>query len=203
MDISYDEQIINDDALSFLSEYENTFPNLTVVHNDLGNLNTGLNNKLSDSLFKVTINCHKTYTIKNDPKIGIAYNGLGLNQLYRKNYKKADSLFLKAINQLDNFYGENQNSNQLISYLNIAESKIDQFKFIEGLSYLKKANLVKTNCFKGEQTIYDAYVLKLEGDLNEEKALSIDKYTQALTIAKNYFNEDHSFIKALEYKIQQ
>jgi len=205
LDLPYDIKAVNNNVLNLLSEYEYILPNITIFHNGVGNLNTGLNSKLSDSLFNSTISCHNAYKIQNSPKIGIAINGLGINELYRKNYKAADSLFLKAINQLNKFYGEDQNVNQLISYLNIAESKINQRKFIEASNYLKKANIVKTHCFNSEQTIYDAYILNLEGDTikgsGENDDLLLDKYKKALEVAKDYFDDEHSFIKTLEFKI--
>jgi len=205
LDLPYDIKVVNDKILNLLSEYEYILPNITIFHNGLGNLNTELNTKLSDSLFKSTINCHDVYKIQNSPKIGVALNGLGVNELYRKNYKGADSLFIKSIDQLNKFYGENQNVNQLISYLNIAESKISQRKFAEASNFLKKANIVKVHCFSGEPTVYDAYMLNLEGDAiegsGENYNISLDKYKKALGIAKDYFDDGHSFIKTLEFKI--
>ncbi len=206
LDINYDKKSLNLNILNFLSEHETNYPSTTTFHNNLGNINIGFNSKLSDSIFKVTIECHKRFGINKSAQLGIAYNGLATTQLHRKKYKKSDSLYLIAIKNLDKFYGKQQNVNQLICYLNIIELKLNQKKYDTGLDFLEKARLTKLNCFNKEVTIYDAYLLNLEGDLirvnKKNKTLSTDKYNQALDIAKNYFNDTHRFIKKLKNKIQ-
>lgn len=206
LDINYDRKKLNLKIINFLSEYEVNYPSTTDFHNDLGNINTGFNTKLSDSIFKVTIESHKNFGISNSSKLGVAYNGLATNQLHRKNYKKADSLYTIAIKKLNEFYGKQQNINQLICYSNIIELKLNQKKYDQGLDFLEKAHLTKINCFNKEVTIYDAYLLNLEGDIIEgnkkDKSLSIEKYNQALDIAKNYFDNNHRFIKKLKNKIE-
>lgn len=206
LDINYDKNSLNLSVLNLLSEYETNYPDITVFHNDLGNINTGFNLKLSDSLFKITIECHKSFGINKSSKLGIAYNGLATNQLQRKKYKKADSLFTIAIKKLDDFYDKQQNVNQLICYLNIIDSKLNQKKYLESLDFVKKARLTKTNCFNKDITIYDAYILNLEGDIikgnKKNHSRSIEKYSQALEIAKNYFDDNHTFIKNIKSKIE-
>ncbi|WP_055435345.1 hypothetical protein [Lacinutrix algicola] len=206
LDINYDRNNLNLKILNFLSEYDTNYPSTTTFHNDLGNINTGINTKLSDSIFKVTIECHKKFGITKSPKLGIAYNGLATNQLHLKKYKKADSLYTIAIKKLNDFYGKQQNVNQLICYSNIIELKLNQKKYDQGLDFLKKARLTKINCFNKEVTIYDAYLLNLEGDIikgnKKDKSLSTEKYNQALDIAKNYFDDNHRFIKKLKNKIE-
>lgn len=204
LDINYDKNNLNLSILNFLSNYETTYPSTTAFHNGIGNINTGFNSKLSDSIFKVTIECHKNFGINKSPKLGVAYNGLATNHLHRKNYKKADSLYTIAIKKLDDFYGKQKNVNQLICYSNIIESKLNQKKYKEGLDFLKKAHLTKINCFIKEVTIYDAYLLNLEGDLIKynDKNKSVEKYNQALDIARIYFNDNHRFIKILKNKTE-
>ncbi|WP_179377390.1 tetratricopeptide repeat protein [Winogradskyella wichelsiae] len=204
LDISYDRNSLNLKIINFLSEYETNYSSTTTFHNDLGNINTGFNKKLSDSIFKVTIECHKNFGISKSSKIGIAYNGLATNQFHRKKYKKADSLYTIAIKKLDGFYGKQSNVNQLICYSNIIELKLKQKKYDQALDFLKKAQLTKTNCFNKEVTIYDAYLLNLEGDIIKENKkdifLSTEKYNQAFEIAKNYFDNNHRFIVELKNK---
>jgi tetratricopeptide (TPR) repeat protein len=206
LDINYDRNSLNLDILSYLSGYESNYPNVTAFHIDLGNINSGYNLKLSDSLFKVTIECHENYGINKSSKLGIAYNGLATNQLYLKKYKSADSLYTIAIKKLDEFYGKHNNVNQLICYSNIIELKLNQKKYDDAYDFLEQAYLTKMNCFNKDVTIYDAYLLNLEGDLikmNEKsKSLSTEKYEQALNIAKNYFDENHRFIIELKKKIK-
>ena len=207
LDINYDRKSLNLKIIKFLSEYETNYPSITTFHNDLGNINTGFNIKLSDSIFKVTIQCHKDFGISKSSKLGVAYNGLATNQFHRKKYRKADSLYTIAIKKLNDFYGKQQNVNQLICYSNIIESKLSQKKYDQGLDFLKKARLTKTNCFNKEVTIYDAYLLNLEGDIikgnKKDKSLSTEKYNQALDIAKNYFDDNHRFLKKLKNKIEE
>lgn len=206
LDINYDRNSLNLKIINFLSEYETNYPSTTTFHNDLGNINTGFNTKLSDSIFKVTIECHKDFGISKSSKLGVAYNGLATNQFHRKKYKKADSLYTIAIKKLNDFYGKQQNINQLICYSNIIELKLNQKKYDQGLDFLEKARLTKINCFNKEVTIYDAYLLNLEGDIikgnKKDKSLSTEKYNQALDIAKNYFDDNHRFIKKLKNKIE-
>ncbi|MCD8443181.1 hypothetical protein LNI88_11300 [Tenacibaculum dicentrarchi] len=206
LDIKYDRNSLNLKIINFLSEYEINYPSTTTFHNDLGNINTGFNKKLSDSIFKVTIECHKNSGISKSSKIGIAYNGLATNQFHRKKYKKADSLYTIAIKKLDDFYGKQNNVNQLICYSNIIELKLKQKKYDQALDFLKKAQLTKTSCFNKEVTIYDAYLLNLEADLIKEHKkdifLSTEKYNQALEIAKNYFDDNHRFIRVLKKKAE-
>lgn len=201
LDVDYDKNSLNENALNLLSGYENNYPSITTIHNDIGNINIGFNSKLSDSIFKVTIECHKNFGINKSDKLGIAYNGLATNQLFHKKYKKADSLYAIAIKKLDEFYNKQQNVNQLICYLNIIESKLNQKKYDEALGFLKKARITKMNCFNQDITIYDAYLLDLEGDILEDKALSSEKYSRALNIAKKHFNANHRFIKKLKSKV--
>ncbi|WP_378184976.1 hypothetical protein ACE939_08860 [Aquimarina sp. W85] len=207
LNISYDKNSISVSVLNFLAEYETTYPSNTVFHNDLGNINIGFNSKLSDSIFKVTIECHKNFGISKSSNLGIAYNGLATNLLHFEKYKKADSLYKIAIKKLDDFYGKQKNVNQLVCYLNIIKSKLNQKKYIESLDFLKKARLTKTYCFNKDITIYDAYLLNLEGDIIKENqqnnSLAIEKYNQALDIAKDYFDTNHTFIKNIENKLKK
>ena len=204
LDINYDRDTLNSNILNFLSEYDTTFPSSTIFHNDLGNINIGFNSKLSDSIFNVTIATHKSFDIQTSNKLGVAYNGLATNQLYRENYKKADSLYTIAIKKLDDYYDSQQHINQLICYLNIIESKINQEKYDEAFTFLTKAKLTKSNCFDKDVTIYDAYLLNLEGDILKEgkknNSESIKYYKEALDIARNYFNDNHKFIRNLKNK---
>jgi hypothetical protein len=206
LDIIYDRNSLNLRIIKFLSEFETNYPSTTTFHNDLGNINIGFNTKLSDSIFKVTIECHKNFGISKSSNLGVAYNGLATNQFRRKNYKKADSLYTIAIKKLNEFYGKQQNVNQLICYSNIIELKLNEKKYDQGLDFLKKARLTKMNCFNKEVTIYDAYLLNLEGDIingnKKDKSLSTEKYNKALDIAKNYFDDNHRFIKILKNKIE-
>jgi hypothetical protein len=206
LDIKYDKNSINLKIINFLSEYETNYPSTTIFHNDLGNINIGFNTKLSDSIFKVTIECLKNFGISKSSKLGIAYNGLATNQFHLKKYKKADSLYTIAIKKLNDFYGKQTNVNQLICYSNIIELKLKQKKYDEGFDFLEKARLTKINCFNKEVTIYDAYLLNLEGDIikgnKKDKYLSTEKYKLALDIAKNYFDDKHRFIKELKNKIE-
>jgi len=206
LDINYDRNNLNLKIINFLSEYEINNPSITGFHNDLGNINSGYNTKLSDSIFKVTIESHENFGISKSPKLGIAFNGLATNQLYSKKYKKADSLYTIAITKFNEFYGKQQNVNQLICYLNIVELKLIQKKYDQSLDFLEKARLTKVNCFNNEETIYDAYLLNLEGDQIEantrDKSLSKEKYNQALDIANKYFDDNHRFIKKLKNKIE-
>ena len=206
LDINYDRNNLNLKIINFLSEYESIYPSLMTFHNDLGNINVGINTKLSDSIFKVTIECHKNFGISKSSKLGIAYNGLATNQFHLNRYIKADSLYTIAIKKLNEFYGKQQNVNQLICYSNIIELKLNQKKYDQALDFLEKARLTKINCFNKEVTIYDAYLLNLEGDIingnKKDKSLSTEKYNQALDIAKNYFDDNHRFIKKLKSKIE-
>tara|TARA_R110002072_G_scaffold302612_1_gene486748 strand:+ start:1734 stop:3887 length:2154 start_codon:yes stop_codon:yes gene_type:complete len=206
LDINYDRNSLSSKIINFLSEYETNYPSTTTFHNDLGNINIGFDTKLSDSIFKVTIESHKNFGISKSSNLGIAYNGLATNQFHRKKYKKADSLYTIAIKKLDEFYGKQQNVNQLICFSNIIELKLSQKKYAQGLDFLEKARLTKINCFNKEVTIYDAYLLNLEGDIikgnKNDKYLSTEKYKQALNIAKNYFDDNHKFIKKLKTKIE-
>lgn len=206
LDIKYNRDSLNLKVINFLSEYETNYPSNMNFHNDLGNINIGFNAKLSDSIFKVTIESHKNFEISKSPKIGIAYNGLATNQFHLKKYKKADSLYTIAIKKLDDFYGKRQNVNQLICYSNIIELKLNQKKYSQSLDFLEKARLTKINCFNKEVTIYDAYLLNLEGDIikgiKKDKSLSTEKYNQALDIANKYFDDNHRFIKKLKNKIE-
>lgn len=207
LDINYDRNRLNSKIINFLSEYETNYPSTTAFHNDLGNINTGFNTKLSDSIFKVTIKCHKNFGISKSSKLGIAYNGLATNQFHIKNYKKADSLYKIAIKKLNEFYGKQKNVNQLICYSNIIELKLNQKKYEQAIDFLEKARLTKINCFNKEVTIYDAYLLNFEGDIikrtKKDRFLSTEKYSQALDIAKKYFDNNHTFIKRLKNKIEQ
>ncbi|WP_053991589.1 hypothetical protein [Mangrovimonas sp. TPBH4] len=207
LDIPYNKEKINTDVLKFLKEYEPTYPNITRIHNELGNININYNVPLSDSLFKYTIECHQKFDIKNSPKLGIAYNGLGLNQLNESNYKKADSLFLLAKRQLDKFYGEKQNFNQIITLLNLAESKLLQNDISNCKQYLQEAILTKKKCFNDDIIVYDVDILRLEGNLIENEingdASPIEKYEQAMLVALNFFDENHSIINYLKQKINE
>lgn len=208
LSISYDKERINKKVLNLIGEYRTIFPNVTVLHNDLGNINAEVNIKLSDSLFIYTINLHKKFNIQYSPKIGIANNGLGINQLYLKNYKKADSLFAKAINQFDHVYGEYKNVNQIISYLNIVNSKLHQKEFLQATNFLNKMKETITSCFENKETIYSAYMLDLEGDIiKKEKpnntSLYVEKYIQALKVAEKYYDHHHPYILNLQYKIKR
>jgi hypothetical protein len=206
LNINYNKENINEQALNFLSEYEIVLPSFTSIYNDLGNINIGFDLKLSDSLFNVTISSHNDYGIEYTSALGVAYNGLGANKLDQKDYKKADSLFNIALIQLDKFYEKNQNFNQIINQLNLAESKFHQKDFLSSKYYLNEAILTKNNCFKNKVTIYDAYILNLEGDIlknslhNSEE--SLQKYILALDIAKKHFDENHRFIINLQRKLK-
>ncbi|WP_179318317.1 hypothetical protein [Winogradskyella helgolandensis] len=206
LDINYDRSNLNLKIIKFLSEFESNYPGTTTFHNDLGNINIGFNTKLSDSVFKVTIECYKNFGISKSSNLGVAYNGLATNQFHLKNYKKADSLYTIALKKLNEFYGKQQNVNQLICYSNIVELKLNEEKYDQGLDFLNKARLTKINCFNKEVTIYDAFLLNLEGDLikgsTKDISLSTEKYNQALNIAKNYFDDNHRFIKKLKNKIE-
>lgn len=205
LDINYDRNRLSSKIINFLSEYETNYPSTTAFHNDLGNINIGFDTKLSDSIFKITIESHKKFGISKSAKLGIANNGLATNQFHRKKYKKADSLYTIGIKKLDEFYGKQQNVNQLICYLNIIELKLSQKKYDQGSEFLEKARLTKINCFNKEITIYDAYLLNLEGDIikgnKKDKSLSSEKYNKALKIAKNYFDNNHRFMIELKNKV--
>jgi hypothetical protein len=200
-------QLINNKVLDLLSTYESTSPSLTMIHNDLAGIHTGSNIKLSDSLYNITLAIHKKYNLKNLPKIGVAYNGLGINNLYLKKYPKADSLLLKGKKQLEAFYGSNQNMNQTINYLNLAKSKLYQKDFLNSAKYLEKATITANNCFPNEKTIYESYILKLQGDLaletSKDPVVAWNHYTKALPIAEKYLPKDHPFIIELKIRIKR
>ena len=205
LEIIQNKENITIEALAFLNDNDLVTPSLTLLHNNLATLNIAYNNTLSDSLFTITLHTHKKYKISSSPKIAIAYNGLGLNRLYLKEYRKADSLFLKAINQLDSVYGEEKNVNQLITYLNIAKSKFDQKEFGRTEEFLRKAANAHENTFKDITTIYEAYILELEADLLLKKPNEIfqstEKYSRALKIAEGFLDKNHSYIVTLKSKI--
>jgi len=206
LSIDNNSEAINRDLISFLESYAYPSPSLTSFHNDLGNLNTNINIKLSDSLFKTTLDVHQNYNIIHSPKIGIAKNGLAINQLYLDNYKSSDSLFLEAIEELDYHYPENTNVNQLISQLNIAQSKFEQEEYDLSLDYLEHAKKTVKNCFKEKKTLYNSYILNTEGDillkLKNNKINTQEKFIEALTIAKNFLDDDHPYIQNLTSKIE-
>ncbi|EDM45722.1 hypothetical protein SCB49_07932 [unidentified eubacterium SCB49] len=206
LSIDNNSEAINRDLISFLESYAYPSPSLTSFHNDLGNLNTNINIKFSDSLFKTTLDVHQNYNIIHSPKIGIAKNGLAINQLYLDNYKSSDSLFLEAIEELDYHYPENTNVNQLISQLNIAQSKFEQEEYNLSLDYLEQAKKTVKNCFKEKKTLYNSYILNTEGEillkLKNNKINTQEKFIEALTIAKNFLDDDHPYIQNLTSKIE-
>ena len=204
LNVKYDTEKLNIKTLNYLKDFDFISPSLNYFHNELGNINSFYKPILSDSLFKVTLQTHKKYNLKISPKIGIAINGLGINELSRKNYKKADSLFLKALDHFDLYYTKNKNTNQITSYINLSKSKLYSKDISSSKKYINLAKITTRNCFKSE-TIYNAYILEIEGDLfieSSKNKTAIDLYRKALLIAKRYLDENHPFIKELNSKIK-
>lgn len=207
LNISFNNQLVNANALRFLKDYETNSPSLTVTHNELGSLNVVYDSKLADSLFRITLNCHSNYKIKNVPNLAIAHNGLGLIQHSQNKFKKADSLYKLTENELRKFYGANKNIDQIINFLNLAKSKFHQQEYELCEEYLNKAILTNKNCFQLEKTIYQSYILKLKGDLVKKTIkgdiMAIKNYEEALKIAIRYLSENHPYILELQMLLKE
>ncbi|MBA6155323.1 tetratricopeptide repeat protein [Tenacibaculum sp. S7007] len=204
LNIDFNRRDINKEGINYISSFDYMFPSNTDIYNDIANLNINFKQTLADSLFSITLDIHKKYNIKNSPNIGIALNGLGLIEFNNKNYTKADSLFTKSIKTFDNYYPENNNFNQIISYLNISESKLKQKKTSLSSFYLKKAIQVNNNSFGKKQSVYNFYITVLNADIyfeNKKKTLAIKEYEKALILGKKYYSKDHPLILDLTKKI--
>lgn len=201
LDITYDKNVLTAQTLAYLSDFDNS-PELASVQSMLADINGDRNTKLSDSLYQVVIDTQYSYDLQYSGDLGVAYNGLGVNRLIRKEFKEADLMFEISMDIMSKYYGSNRNVNQLVTALNIVESKWLQKKYKQSFKALEKAKLIKNKCFSNTNTIYDAYLLKLEADLmfgNSE--LQKEKYEQSLNIARNYLGDHHWLINYLQGKL--
>jgi tetratricopeptide (TPR) repeat protein len=201
LDIAYDKNALTAQSLAYLKDFDNT-PELAGVQNMLAEVNSDRDTRLSDSLYQVVIDTQHLYDTTYSGELGVAYNGLAVNSLARNDFKQADSLFSTSMDIMDQYYGANRHINQLITGLNIAESQWLQKNYEESFYALEKVRKTKNHCLGNTTSIYDAYLLKIEGDLMFfNPSLQENNHQQSLSIARNYLDDHHWFINSLLEKL--
>ena len=202
LDIAYDKNALTAQSLEYLKDFDNT-PELAGIKNMLAEVNSDRDTRLSDSLYQVVIDTQHLYDTTYSGELGVAYNGLAVNSLARNDFKQADSLFSTSMNIMDQYYGANRHINQLITGLNIAESQWLQKNYEESFYALEKVRKTKIHCLGDTTSIYDAYLLNIEGDLMfSNPSLQEKNYQQSLSIARNYLDDHHWFINSLIEKLK-
>jgi tetratricopeptide (TPR) repeat protein len=201
LDIAYDKKFLTSQSLDYLNDFDNT-PELASVQNMIAQINSDRDTRLSDSLYQVVIDTQHLYNTSYSGELGVAYNGLAVNSLARKDFKQADSLFDISMDVMDQYYGANRHINQLVTGLHIAESQWLQKNYEESYYALENVRETKKYCLGNTISIYDAYLLKIEGDLMfSNPSLQEKNYQQSLSIARNYLDDHHWFIKSLIGKL--
>jgi len=190
---------LTQNVLSELAYYNSITPSNLVIHNCIANANTSINPKLSDSLYKVSIEISKKYKQQESLSYSNAINGLGVLALNKNKYKIADSLFLESAT-IENKLFDKATVNKLITLTNLLESKAKQ-KENKLFNQYYNDNVEIINELNLNETIYEANIYTIKGDYLKNNQ-SLEFYKKALVIYQAIFNEDHPKITYLKSKIK-
>lgn len=204
----YDKAKEYSDSLVSIANYNNyelNTPNVTSLINDVAYVEYCIgNNNKSENLYKKTININNSYGLSSNLTSATSLNGLGLVMTAKKEFKSADSLFMKSLNLHKKIFTENHPHTAKV-YLNYAKLKIETNDIEEAKGMLTKSLGINKKFFDDSHDIFaDIYttfgdIEIKQGNFNKGK----EYYNKALNIYLNTFEESHLKIKNTKEKIKQ
>ncbi|WP_291726831.1 tetratricopeptide repeat protein [Bernardetia sp.] len=161
--------------------------------NELAYLNYLVGNyTLSREFYQVVIRIDQKYQTTNDLTTGVALNGLGLLEMYNKNYDSADILFNDAF-QIHKAIFNTSNSSLATLHSNRANLYILMKDYQKVEQHLKIATKMNEELFD-KNHINFANLATTYGDLEEARGnteKAIEYYQKALEIYLKKFDKEH------------